>query len=107
MAASAPIPKRIYFGPFVHSLSLSELEICERGAVGVDSNGVIRFVERGVSTIDQVRSKYSEWNDADVVELKKDGFFFPGFIGMSSNHPMEGFARYTPGHMTASFTIVI
>lgn len=80
MAASAPIPKAIYFGPFVHSVSLAELEICEKGAIGVDENGVIKFVERNVE-MDGVKEKHGDWKEAKVVQLKGNGFFFPGFIG--------------------------
>ncbi|KAH7139303.1 guanine deaminase [Dendryphion nanum] len=88
MAASAPVPKRIYTGAFVHSTSLTELEICEKGAIGVDSNGVIQFVERDISGIDDVRSKY-EWKDAEVITVKGNGFFFPGFIDTHTHAPQH------------------
>lgn len=81
MAASTPVPPTIYLGTFVHSKSLSELEICDQGAIGVDSAGVIKFVERDVVRIEDVKAKYEEWEDAEVVRVE-DGFFFPGFIGM-------------------------
>jgi guanine deaminase len=79
MAASAPISKTIYLGAFVHSASLAELEVCAKGAVGVDDEGVIAFVERNVE-IGEVKKKHEGWEEAKVVEVK-DGFFFPGFIG--------------------------
>jgi guanine deaminase len=81
MAASASIPNTIYFGSFVHSISLSELEICEKGAIGVDANGVIQFVERDCD-LAKVQEKHAEWKDAEVVRVGENGFFFPGFIGM-------------------------
>lgn len=77
MAASVPITKAIYLGAFAHSKSLSELEVCEKGAIGVDEEGIIRFVERKVGEQD-VRKE--GWEDAKVVEVR-DGFWFPGFIG--------------------------
>jgi guanine deaminase len=85
MAASVPIQKTIYVGPFVHCKSLAELDICEKGAIGVDEKGVIVFVERdveGVHGVEKVREKYDEWKDASVVRIEGEGFFFPGFIGM-------------------------
>ncbi|ORY14260.1 hypothetical protein BCR34DRAFT_534410 [Clohesyomyces aquaticus] len=80
MAASAPIKKTVYYGTFVHSKSLSELDICAKGAIGVDENGVIAFVERDVSDVANVIQKYGEWKDAEVVKIEDNGFFFPGFI---------------------------
>jgi guanine deaminase len=80
MAASAFIPNTIYLGAFVHSISLSELEICDKGAIGVDSNGVIQFVERDIE-LAQVQETHAEWKDAKVVKVGENGFFFPGFIG--------------------------
>ena len=81
MAASAKIPNTIYFGAFVHCISLSELEICEKGAIGVNSNGAIEFIERDIE-LEKVQEMHAEWNDAKVVEAGKNGFLFPGFIGM-------------------------
>jgi len=92
MAASASIPNTIYLGAFVHSISLSELEICDKGAIGVDSNGVIQFVERDIE-LAQVEEKHAEWKDAKVVKVGENGFFFPGFIGTyfpSQHTPGEG-----------------
>lgn len=82
--AAGSLPKTIYVGTFVHSLSLSNLEIGEKGAIGVDENGTIRFVERDTELGD-VHQNHSEWKDAKVVELKGDGFYFPGFIGEFCN----------------------
>ena len=84
MAASAPISKSIYIGPFVHSKSLSELEIQEHGAIGVDEDGIIRFVERNLhdgSLSNLIQQKGDDWTDAQIVEINGSGFFFPGFIG--------------------------
>lgn len=77
----APLKNTIYLGPFVHSKTLKELEICENGAIGVDETGVIRFVERGVESVEEVVKKFESWNDAKVVRVKGEGFFFPGFVG--------------------------
>lgn len=79
MAASVTISKTIYCGAFAHCATLSELDICSKGAIGVDEQGVIRFVEKELDVKDVLR-KHGGWGDAKVVRVN-DGFFFPGFIG--------------------------
>ncbi|OAL49484.1 guanine deaminase [Pyrenochaeta sp. DS3sAY3a] len=95
MAASVPISKTIYLGPFVHSVSLAELEICEHGAIGVDENGIIAFVEKNAQAQDEeaVKSKHQSWQDAVITRIQGSGFFFPGFIDThnhASQHPNTG-----------------
>jgi guanine deaminase len=83
MAASTPLySKTIYLGAFAHSISLSNLEVCSRGAIGVDEKGVIAFVERDLG-LDEVLKKHEDWKNSKV-ESVEDGFFFPGFIGTHS-----------------------
>ncbi|KAH7380137.1 hypothetical protein BKA66DRAFT_465818 [Pyrenochaeta sp. MPI-SDFR-AT-0127] len=91
MAASAPISKTIYLGPFVHSTSLAELEICERGAIGVEETGVISFVERDVSPdgIEELKSRKEGWEEARIVSIEGNGFFFPGFIDTHNHAPQH------------------
>ncbi|KAF2748025.1 guanine deaminase [Sporormia fimetaria CBS 119925] len=88
MAASASIPKTVYLGTFVHCVSLSDLEISEKGAIGVDENGVIQFVEKNVD-LAQVHEKHSDWKEAKVTELKGNSFFFPGFIDTHTHAPQH------------------
>lgn len=74
-------PKRtLYVGPFVHSKSLQDLEICEQGIIGVDENGRIAFIERAGNEAAVAAEKH-RWNSYDVVRIRDNGFFFPGFIG--------------------------
>ncbi|KAH6616399.1 guanine deaminase [Boeremia exigua] len=87
MAASASVSRTIYIGPFVHSKSLTELEICENGAIGVDENGVIAFVEKELD-LEAVQSKHS-WQDAASVRLSGNSFFFPGFIDTHTHAPQH------------------
>ncbi|KAF2872089.1 hypothetical protein BDV95DRAFT_628521 [Massariosphaeria phaeospora] len=90
MAASAPISKTIYLGAFVHSVSLQELEICPCGAIGVDEEGVIRFVERDVDgDTGRVYAKHEQWKGASVVRIQGKGFFFPGFIDTHTHAPQH------------------
>jgi guanine deaminase len=90
MAASAHISKTIYQGPFVHSASLTELEICKAGAIGVDQNGIISFVERDMDQdgVEQLKQKKG-WEDAQVVSMDGEGFFFPGFIDTHNHAPQH------------------
>ncbi|KAF2271816.1 guanine deaminase [Westerdykella ornata] len=88
MAASSSIPKTIYLGTFVHCVSLSDLEIGENGAIGVDENGIIRFVEKDTE-LGHVHEKHPDWNNAEVIHLKGNGFYFPGFIDTHTHAPQH------------------
>jgi guanine deaminase len=93
MAASATISKTIYLGPFVHSKSLTELEICEKGAIGVDESGIITFVEKNIQSPRDLQNQTAEWQDAKIVKISSNGFFFPGFIDThvhAPQHPNTG-----------------
>ncbi|KAI9749869.1 MAG: hypothetical protein M1815_002222 [Lichina confinis] len=46
------IGKTVFLGTFIHCKSLNELDICEHGAIGVDEQGVIRFVDRSGQHLD-------------------------------------------------------
>jgi hypothetical protein len=73
--------RTVYHGPFVHSKALNELDICEKGVIGVDENGKIAFVERDQRDAKTVAQEHG-WGTCDVVTVGDNGFFFPGFIGM-------------------------
>lgn len=77
----APPEKTLYIGTFIHSISLTELEVCENGVIGVDERGKIAFVEK-----DGKGKREEGWEAAKVVRIRGEGvgFFFPGFIGESS-----------------------
>ncbi|KAF2145122.1 uncharacterized protein K452DRAFT_265757 [Aplosporella prunicola CBS 121167] len=98
-AAARPISKALYVGPFVHSVSLQDLDICATGAIGVDENGIIAFVERDVQNSDAAAAqllgaKGGDWPGARVVRIRHAaGFFFPGFIDThihASQYPNAG-----------------
>lgn len=71
----------------MHSKSLAALEICENGAIGVDENGKIAFVEKELD-LESVQSKHS-WQDAVSVRLSGNSFFFPGFIDTHTHAPQH------------------
>ncbi|KZM21994.1 Guanine deaminase [Ascochyta rabiei] len=87
MAASTPISRTIYIGTFAHSISLTELEICENGVIGVDENGVIAFVEKELD-LEAAREKHS-WQNATPLHLSRNAFFFPGFIDTHTHAPQH------------------
>jgi guanine deaminase len=89
MAASVPIEKTIFLGTFVHSKSLTELEICEKGAIGVDENGVMQFIEKDATSVDEVKSKHPSWSTALTSQLPANAFFFPGFIDTHTHAPQH------------------
>lgn len=82
----------LYIGPFVHSKSLHDLEICQKGIIGVDELGKIAFIERtgsdgeGGEDGEAVAKKHG-WDSYNVVRIKDNGFFFPGFIGKKDINP--------------------
>ncbi|KAI9893773.1 MAG: hypothetical protein M1814_005990 [Vezdaea aestivalis] len=92
MSLSTARTKTIYAGIFIQSASLQRLEICEQGAIGVDENGRIVFVERGVKDLEFVATKHN-WQDATIVKAKENEFYFPGFIDThihASQYPNAG-----------------
>lgn len=87
MAASAPINKTIYLGSFVHCIALGDLEICENGAIGVDEQGIIQFVEKD-TCLETIFQKHADWKSAKTISVT-DGFFFPGFIDTHTHAPQH------------------
>lgn len=75
-----PFKRTLYLGRFVHCVSLAELEICEHGIIGVEDDGRIAFVERGVRD-DILIAKKHGWSKYTTFSAGEDQFFFPGFVG--------------------------
>ncbi|KAK8238437.1 hypothetical protein HDK90DRAFT_225650 [Phyllosticta capitalensis] len=79
--------KTVYVGTFVHSKSLQELDICERGVIGVDVTGKIAFIERHTVDLETILKEHEGWSGAKVVKGHENGFFFPGFIDTHIHAP--------------------
>lgn len=94
--------RTVYYGTFIHSKSLSELEYLEK-AVGVDENGKIALI---VNSGEQVPD---DWKDAKEVRARTNQFFFPGFIGSPSSLKKNTFSNLyqTPISMPASTQIQV
>ena len=106
-------PGTIHFGTFVHNASLQELAILGDGMIGVDSQGIIRFVEQG----EAVQNYTSSGNQEGLSEVARewirgaqDGetilnhkrslegavtFWYPGFVGK----------KRTPSYVIPAFTV--
>lgn len=70
-------------GTFIHSASLTELEILEDAAVSVDDEtGMILVVEKKVT--ERMVELWEGEVGTKVVRAGEGKFFFPGFIGMVS-----------------------
>ena len=80
------LEKSIYLGPFVHSKTLKDLDICTTGAIGVDEHGKIAFIDRNASLSNYSPSD-SAWSTAKIVSIPDAGFFFPGFIDTHTHAP--------------------
>jgi guanine deaminase len=89
MATSKPISKTIYLGAFVHSTSLTRLEICPKAAIGVDETGTITFIEKDVSDLQALKSQHPDFQSASTITLSGPGFFFPGFIDTHNHAPQH------------------
>jgi hypothetical protein len=75
--------RTVYIGTFLSCKSLTDLDVLEDTAVGVNENGVIAFIERGQSGQLEAAAQRLEWNDYSVVRQPDTniGFWFPGFVG--------------------------
>ncbi len=90
----------MYVGPFIHCKLLKELDICESGAIGVDEDGKIAFIDR-----DATDTKSREgWNEAKTIRAPNNGFFFPGFIGIAALHINQQSRTLKPTKQTPTST---
>ncbi len=83
------LEKTIYIGAFIQCATLTELDICENGMIGVDETGKIAFVLR-----ESRGRKFPDgegWEEAKIVRILDYGFFFPGFIGKISSRRQKNF----------------
>lgn len=88
----------VFYGTFIHSKKLDELEYLHKTAVFVDRDGKIVAVERDCDDLDTAAAAvYSRlgWEADDVVteRIREGQFFFPGFIDThlhASQYPNVG-----------------
>ena len=79
------LQRTIYVGTYIHCLSLTQLELLENAAIGVDENGVISFIEQDMKEpgVAEVAEQKYGWKDSSIIKGIGDttAFFFPGFVG--------------------------
>ncbi|KAH8922072.1 Metallo-dependent hydrolase [Atractiella rhizophila] len=89
------------YGTFVHSVSLTELEFLQKTIIGVDSCGVIEFIERNVELEEvgkKVKGRGGVWNNADVLMLPRGDFVMPGLVDTHTHAPQAPNIGYGQQH---------
>lgn len=77
---------QVFFGTFVHSKNLGELEYLHNAAVCVDASGKIVAIEANCSQQKAAETLYARlgWSlNSVAVTVTRSGrqFYFPGFVG--------------------------
>ena len=69
------------------AISLTELDVCPNGMIGVNENGKISFILRSIKGR---QMPYGEgWEESKIARVQDHGFFFPGFIGRYFYRPSD------------------
>ncbi|KAK6442692.1 hypothetical protein LTR95_001051 [Oleoguttula sp. CCFEE 5521] len=82
------LERRKFVGTFIHSKSLTDLEICEEATIGVDEHGKIAYITRPGPD-----KAPDGWDSVHTIKLEGNKFFFPGFIDThihASQYPNAG-----------------
>lgn len=92
-AALKPIQHTVYYGNIVHTPSFGELELLHNARVGVDKNGVIKYVKRGKlksTVLEEAKELFGEGVSNITIEDISGSplrFFFPGFFDTHIHAP--------------------
>ena len=76
-----PLPPTIYTGTFISTPVLNSLQVLEKHAIGVDEEGMIRFICREGDWEEQVVGTGWRMEECRVVEGGEGSWWFPGFVG--------------------------
>ncbi|KAI8623876.1 guanine deaminase [Xylariaceae sp. FL1651] len=92
MTLSKQSKNQVFFGTFIHSKKLGELEYLHNAAICVDASGKIVAVEPKCNQQKAVETLYTKlgWGLDDVaITVARDGrqFYFPGFIDTHIHAP--------------------
>ena len=83
----SPLQKTIYTGTFISTPTLDSLSVLENHAIGVDEEGVIKFICKIGTEKDGVKEwmNHSGWKVEEVRWVEGgdggDSWWFPGFVG--------------------------
>ncbi|KAF2112234.1 hypothetical protein BDV96DRAFT_580381 [Lophiotrema nucula] len=78
---------QVFFGRLIHSKSLEEIEIHKQAALGIDTNGIIAFLDPDVKNAEEACKKHSGFADAKCTTLEPLQFLFPGLIDSHLHAP--------------------
>ncbi|KAI9009571.1 hypothetical protein BC832DRAFT_530050 [Gaertneriomyces semiglobifer] len=85
---------QVFIGKLVHSLSSDELEILDVGAVGVGSDGKIRFVQKigGEDDLNKLLAEHDvKPEQVDIRRLPAHSMMVPGFVDTHVHAPQYAF----------------
>ncbi|KAK4701263.1 guanine deaminase, partial [Phenoliferia sp. Uapishka_3] len=84
----SPLPRRVFYGSLIHSLTLTNLEVLPSALLGINQAGIIAFLDKSISP-DQVEAtiKSHGWEGAELVRLKRGEFLCPGFVDTHTHAP--------------------
>ncbi|XP_071387515.1 guanine deaminase [Centroberyx affinis] len=75
---SSPAAARVYRGTFVHSTQNTALQVLEDALLGVDTEGKIAFIGKGLE-LDKLSRSFG-FNPSEVTQLAQHEFFMPGMV---------------------------
>src|SRR3954451_9579526 len=80
---------KVFYGSFIRSLSLTNLEILQNTLLGVDFFGRIAFIEKNILDGKTLNDIISQWDfpEKEVVRLSKRQFLMPGFVDTHTHAP--------------------
>jgi guanine deaminase len=95
VAAAAAAAERCFYGPIIHSLSLSELQVMPQGLLGVDAAGRVCFVlDLGAASTEDTAAALGALRGAaggpELVELGSR-MLMPGFVDAHAHAPQHAF----------------
>ncbi|KAK4047570.1 hypothetical protein OIV83_005357 [Microbotryomycetes sp. JL201] len=80
--------KRAFYGPIVHSKSVTEIEYLTAALLGVNEDGTIAFVDKHVEGQDVIRALADRgWGAIEPYKMNKGEFLMPGMIDTHTHAP--------------------
>ncbi|KAF9295503.1 hypothetical protein BGZ88_001965 [Linnemannia elongata] len=90
MSSFASSISKVFYGTFIHSVSLKEIEYVPKGLLFVDTHGRIAKIIKSVPK-DQFRGALDGVEESKVVLLNDDQFIIPGFVDSHIHAPQYAY----------------
>ncbi|KAG0071108.1 hypothetical protein BGZ90_012385 [Linnemannia elongata] len=90
MSSFASSISKVFYGTFIHSVSLKEIEYVPKGLLFVDTHGRIAKIIKNVPK-DQFRGALDGVEESKVVLLNDDQFIIPGFVDSHIHAPQYAY----------------